>query len=215
MRITGAEILAHPQSQLKTVFPISVDADRVGTDRSHYIKTERLVLRRLRPHDVGDVTALVSDWDVAKQAGSIPFPYTTADAVDWIAYADAAWERGSEYIFAIERGTDMRLIGAMGMRLKRGWQGPKGHIGYWIGKPYWAHGYASEALGAFKSFCLNQVGMLHLVGTVFADNERSVRVLEKNGFYRQRLQWRTYPDRGGKRKVWVLQWSPGSVDAMS
>jgi len=51
-------------------------------------------------------------------------------------------------------------------------------VGYWIGKPYWGKGIATEALSAF----LGQVKPRPLYARVAKHNIASIRVLEKCGF---------------------------------
>jgi 2-phosphosulfolactate phosphatase len=57
-------------------------------------------------------------------------------------------------------------------------QGGMRQIGYWIGKPFWGKGIATQALSAF----LDQVSERPLNAFVAKNNNRSIRVLEKCGF---------------------------------
>jgi RimJ/RimL family protein N-acetyltransferase len=59
------------------------------------------------------------------------------------------------------------------------WSGEDGRmVGYWIGRPFWGRGIASEALGLF----LLEEAARPLLATVAAHNAASQRVLEKAGF---------------------------------
>ena len=72
--------------------------------------------------------------------GTIPHPYSEEMAVDWIE----SLQEGEEGVaFAVDLGGD--LIGCVGYRATE-----KDHaeMGYWIGKPYWGMGYATEAARA-------------------------------------------------------------------
>lgn len=51
-------------------------------------------------------------------------------------------------------------------------------IGYWIGKPYWGQGIATEAVALF----LERITLRPLYAQVAKDNLGSIRVLEKCGF---------------------------------
>lgn len=53
-------------------------------------------------------------------------------------------------------------------------------IGYWLGKPFWGQGIATEAVQQF----LTQVEERPLYARVAQDNIASIRVLEKCGFKR-------------------------------
>jgi RimJ/RimL family protein N-acetyltransferase len=51
-------------------------------------------------------------------------------------------------------------------------------VGYWLGREYWGHGFATQALAAF----LPQIEQRPLYGYVAKHNRASIRVLEKCGF---------------------------------
>ena len=54
-------------------------------------------------------------------------------------------------------------------------------MGYWIGRPYWGRGYATEACTALVDIA-RALGLGSLEGSHFVDNPASARVLEKLGF---------------------------------
>jgi RimJ/RimL family protein N-acetyltransferase len=81
---------------------------------------------------------------------------------------------GEEHVFAIEaRGQG--LIGVIGAHKKKG----AFEIGYWLGRPFWGRGLASEAVCAFTQEA-RSLGPLEAAH--FVDNPASGRVLEKAGF---------------------------------
>ncbi len=96
------------------------------------IKTTRLTLRPYRAADAARVTELIGDIDVSRWLTRVPHPYTKDDAL-------AFFERlGSESnTFAVV--LDDEVIGGIGI---------EDELGYWLGKPYWRNGYASEAARA-------------------------------------------------------------------
>ena len=57
-------------------------------------------------------------------------------------------------------------------------------IGYWIGKPWWGNGYATEAAGTLMKHCFGEVGFRRLTCGHFIDNPASARVIAKLGFRR-------------------------------
>jgi RimJ/RimL family protein N-acetyltransferase len=59
-------------------------------------------------------------------------------------------------------------------------------LGYWIGRPYWGKGLATEAVAALTDFAFGKfAGAGRIGGGVFVDNPASRVVLEKLGFERR------------------------------
>lgn len=142
------------------------------------IETERLRLRPVRMSDARCVAKLAGDPAVARMVSSIPTPYLDCAAEGWIMTLNARKPLGEDFVFAIEH-EDAGLIGTIGAH-KGGHAKAAGfEVGYWIGRPYWGQGYATEALRGF----LSQARALGpLEAGHFVDNPASGRVLEKGGF---------------------------------
>ena len=103
--------------------------------------------------DAGRISLLAGDIDVASMTGTIPHPYSEQMAAEWIGSA-LAGEEG--VVFAIVRSG--ALIGCTGYRA---FGEDHAELGYWIGKPYWGMGYATEAVRALISACVRD-GRLRL-----------------------------------------------------
>ena len=58
----------------------------------------------------------------------------------------------------------------------------EGTLAFYIAKPYWNNGYATEAGRAFIEFGFKELGLRRIVAHVQAGNEASVHVLQKLGF---------------------------------
>jgi RimJ/RimL family protein N-acetyltransferase len=71
-------------------------------------------------------------------------------------------------------------------------------LGYWIGKPYWGLGYASEAVRALIIHAFERDGFDYLTVGHFTDNPASARVIAKFGFVPQGRQVRDCAARGTK-----------------
>jgi len=154
------------------------------------IRTRRLVLRPPALADAARVSLLAGDYDVASMTGTIPHPYSEEMAAAWLA--DAV--KGEEgVVFVIERET--RLIGCAGYRA---FDADHGELGYWIGKPYWWQGYATEAVRALIAHAFDANGFVYLKAGHFTDNPGSERVLRKLGFVAQGEELRECAARGVK-----------------
>ena len=149
--------------------------DRVeGTnERDCAMRSQRLSYRPLQGADAGRIAALAGEWDIARMTSRIPHPYTLIDADLWIASIG-----NDEFVRGLEH--EGRLIGAVGYI-----EGEDGHaeIGYWIGKPWWGHGFATEAAQAMVQHCFGRAGFRRLTCGHFIDNPASARVIAKLGFH--------------------------------
>jgi ribosomal-protein-alanine N-acetyltransferase len=136
------------------------------------MKTPRLNLRSLSPNDAARIALLGGDWDVARMTGRIPYPYSEQAALHWVT--DLA---EGEVVFGIEQGG--YLIGICGFS-------PLGdgsaELGYWIGKPYWGQGFATEAAQALMTYGFTKAGVKRFTCCHFTDNPGSARVAAKLGF---------------------------------
>jgi [ribosomal protein S5]-alanine N-acetyltransferase len=137
------------------------------------IATDRLELRLPELSDAARIALLAGDYEVASMTGTIPHPYSEQLAAEWIASA-LAGEEG--VVFAILNSG--ALVGCTGYR---GF-GERAEIGYWIGKPYWGRGYASEAVKALIAHAFESDDFAYLTAGHFVDNPASERVIRKLGF---------------------------------
>jgi len=140
------------------------------------IRTQRLLLRPLRPSDAGPVGLHVSDARVARMTAAIPHPYPPGAAAAFIE-GTLKGRRGEE-VWAIDATPEdgEELIGIIGFR-----PGDR-ELGYWIGAPYWSSGYATEAVVAVVGHLFAVRGIDRVVAGVFVDNTASATVLAKAGF---------------------------------
>jgi RimJ/RimL family protein N-acetyltransferase len=140
------------------------------------IETERLTLRPVERGDCTRVAQFLADTDVARMTASAPSPYPPVAAEGWLMLMRARAPLGEDFVFAIElEGEGDGLIGVMSAHKRAA----RRIVGYWLGKPYWGRGYASEALLAFVD-AAEVMGVLE--ADHFVDNPASGRVLEKAGF---------------------------------
>ncbi len=141
------------------------------------IETRRLTLRSPVPADVERVAAFCVDHDVARMTTRMPSPYTRGHAEDFVARCGAQ-DRSRDNTFAIELAEE-GLIGVVGM-----FTTAEGEVelGYWIGRPYWGRGYATEATRGALDWARERWKKRYVMAGHFADNDASGRVLVKAGF---------------------------------
>ena len=75
-------------------------------------------------------------------------------------------------------------------------------LGYWVGREYWGRGVATQAL----ALLVDEVSIRPLYAHVVVHNAGSIRVLEKCGFQRDRVQeaQAPAPDDGIEELIYVL-----------
>ncbi len=54
-----------------------------------YVKTDRLTLKPLQDRDKSRSVALIGEFDVAKNLSRVPYPYSLADADDWLSVVES------------------------------------------------------------------------------------------------------------------------------
>jgi RimJ/RimL family protein N-acetyltransferase len=153
------------------------------------IITERLRLRSLQLDDAEAIFRLFNNWSVVRFLSSPPWPYTREDAEGFVndvvkRTADDVM-RGAELPLAIT--LNGVLIGSIGPRLRDASHlqaGPGPNIGFWLGQPFWGHGYMTEAArGLVRQVFASWTGDAVYCGAT-AENIASLRVQEKLGFVR-------------------------------
>lgn len=58
----------------------------------------------------------------------------------------------------------------------------RGEIGYWLGVPYWNHGYMTEAARAVVRYGFDVMDLHRVEAMILPRNIASIRVAEKAGF---------------------------------
>lgn len=122
----------------------------------------------------------------------IPHPYPDDGALrfveDLVLPGRAA---GTHYPFVIV--ADGEVVGHISVKNVDRERGDA-EVGYWVGRPFWGHGYASEALRLVTAFAFGELGLRRVYAHVLASNPASAWVLEKVGFAPVDLPDEALPD---------------------
>jgi len=142
------------------------------------LRTARLALRPFELTDAAAVQRLAGEREIADTTLTVPHPYLDGMAEAWIATHRELWEKQDHAIFAVTPPSD-GVVGAIGLHLHLAHR--RAELGYWIGRPFWNRGYATEAARAlitfgFETLQLNRVHASHLTR-----NPASGRVMTKAG----------------------------------
>ena len=141
-----------------------------------FARTPRLLLRPGFPEDAPALAIEIADETIVKNLASAPWPFRMRDAEAFLAKPR---DPVVPSMLIFERPEQApRLVGSCGLGRR-----PSGavELGYWIARPYWGRGIATEACTALIDIA-RAVGLPSLEGSHFIDNPASGRVLEKLGF---------------------------------
>ena len=141
-----------------------------------FARTPRLLLRPGFPEDARALATAIGDEMIVRNLATAPWPYRLRDAEAFLAQPR---DPVLPSLLIFER-TDAapRLVGSCGLGRR-----PSGavELGYWIARPYWGRGFATEACTALVDIA-RALRLAQLEGSHFVDNPASGRVLEKLGF---------------------------------
>jgi RimJ/RimL family protein N-acetyltransferase len=141
-----------------------------------FARTPRLLLRPGWMEDAPALTAAVADEAIVRNLARAPWPYREEDARSFLAsWADAQMPR---FLMMQRTAAEPRLIGCIGIDPA---EDGAPELGYWIARPYWGLGYATEA-GRHMIELARTLGLPTLRSAHYADNPASGAVLRKLGF---------------------------------
>ncbi|MEM7721388.1 MAG: GNAT family N-acetyltransferase [Pseudomonadota bacterium] len=130
------------------------------------IRTGRLTLKPPVLEDAAAIVVAMSDFDVVRWLTRPPWPYTRADAEEFLSK-----NLNNGQVFMVHDSSG--LVGCVGC---------SGEFGYWIAKPAWGRGYVTEAARAVLHHNFVNLGGDDLLSGHLSGNARSARVLDKLGF---------------------------------
>lgn len=148
------------------------------------IQTERLLLRQWRDEDFEPFAALNADPVVME---FFPSVISRADSDAAAAGNRAHIEEHGWGLWAVEVTDTGDFIGFTGL-----WSVPPAEfafapaveVGWRLARPYWGHGFATEAARAAVYFGFGELALPEIVSMTSVDNHRSRRVMEKLGMTR-------------------------------
>ena len=106
---------------------------------------------------------------------------TVEEAAETVAFLMDVYTQGGGplvYPVLLKDGTNIGYVQAVPLD-EDGWE-----VGYHIGAQYTRKGYATEAVQAFLPVILPQLGLRQIAGVCLAENQASVKVMERCGFTR-------------------------------
>lgn len=141
-----------------------------------FARTQRLVLRPGWTEDAEALAAAMGDDAVRRNLLRVPHPYGVNEARDFLRQPHDPLL--PNFLAFARTGGAPRLVGGCG--LARDEQG-RPELGYWIARPFWGLGFATEAANAVMAIA-RSTGIGTVRASTFVDNRASANVLRKVGF---------------------------------
>lgn len=140
-----------------------------------FIRSERLFLRPGWPEDWSDLATRLADPTIVRNLASAPWPYLSNGRKGFLTSEKDP--RSPRFVVTLPNSGGSETIGCTGFA-----PGDAGiELGYWIARPFWGRGYATEAARAALSLA-RTLGHRQVVASQFADDPASAKVLAKLGF---------------------------------
>ncbi len=162
-------------------------------DFSHFpvLRTERLILREIVPSDAPALLKICGDLRVTRLNSGKPMELLE-EARDLIDQCQQAFVDHRRLDWGIVlKDHPVELIGRCGYNY---WlrQHRRASIGYDLAFACWGNGFMTEAVRAMIAFGFDHLNLHRIEADTDAENQRSMRVLEKLGFKREGLQHEQY-----------------------
>lgn len=149
-----------------------------------FLETEQL---RFRSHELGDEADFVRmhmDPEVRRYVGGQGWPLEKAQHRFRKEYLGQPTKIYGLWA-TILKGEE-KYIGSCGLRTGR--NAREAYLGYYLARPYWRRGLATEASRAFLDLAFNRLGLRRVLADVEEGNAASEHILKKFGFKYARRQ---------------------------
>jgi len=143
-----------------------------------FLETDRLLFRSHEPQDEDDFVKMHTDPEVRRYVGGSAWPLEKAlrrFRNEYLGRPDETYG-----LWATILKDEAKYIGACG--LSRAGNAELAGLGYYIARPYWGRGLASEASQAFIDAAFNRLRLPRIMADVEKGNAASERILQKFGF---------------------------------
>ena len=155
------------------------------TTSFHILTTNKLVLRKLTSDDAEAIYRIRSDEKIAEFLDR-PICKSMDEAKEFIQKVCEGYEKNEICYWAITEKGNNELIGTICL-----WKilkdKMKAEIGFELIPAYQGKGIMKEAIPKVIDFAFNELKLKTIEGEVAKENQRSIRVMEKNGFKISRL----------------------------
>ena len=142
------------------------------------LRTARLLLRRWRDEDTAPFLEMSADSGVME--------YLPPADEAWAARARAHWDEHGFGQWVVELPGKASFLGVVGLETVsyEAHFTPAVEVAWRLVRPYWGHGYATEAARAALDYGFDKLALNEIVALTVPANQRSRRVMERLGMTR-------------------------------
>ncbi|MFS8086663.1 MAG: GNAT family N-acetyltransferase [Acidobacteriota bacterium] len=149
------------------------------------LETNRLRLRQLSVDDADFILKLLNEPSFIQNIGDRQVR-TNEDAQVYVLNGPvASYEKHGFGLWLVETKESGAQIGICGLLKREVLE--DADIGYALLPEFWSKGYALESASAVLSYARDQLGLKRVLAVVNANNQSSIRLLEKVGFKFERM----------------------------
>lgn len=154
---------------------------------THYDASDGIVrIRPIRATDLDTVLAAIKE-SMAELSVWMAWAnpdYDVAETKEFVDRAEASWNEGTSYSFAILDFETGRFCGTVGLnRIDREYE--MCNLGYWVRTSETGRGFAARAARMTARFGLRELGLQRIEIVAAVGNKASQRVAEKAGAHRE------------------------------
>ena len=175
------------------------------------ISDSRITLRPLKPDDTDEFhAAIIESLPDLTMWLSYQENHTIRDTENELNQCKDKWEADESYSFAITDSFDSKIIGFCTLnRIDN--QNRLANLGYWVRSSYTGKGIAPAATVLLAKWALNTCGFRRIELSIAQQNERSLRVAEKAGAYREGVLRNRFTTDNESRDVVIFSFIPGDI----
>ncbi|MGC1620112.1 MAG: GNAT family N-acetyltransferase [Candidatus Acidiferrum sp.] len=143
-----------------------------------FLETDRLLFRSHEPQDEDEFVKMHMDSEVRRYVGGRAWP--EEEAIHRFRNSYLGRPEKTYGLWATILKEEQRYIGACGLAAPAGKSAPS--LGYYIARPYWGRGLASEASRGFLELGFGTLRLPRILADLEKGHAASEHILEKLGF---------------------------------
>jgi RimJ/RimL family protein N-acetyltransferase len=143
------------------------------------LSSTKLILRPFQTEDAIRLHSIYQVEDVLKY-----FPGSSSPSLEkvesFVSHQHTHWQEHGYGNWAILPADSMDIIGWAGLQYLP--ELDETEVGFLLAKPFWGHGFATEAAHLSIQFGFGKIGLDHIIALVHPENNASLAVVRKCGF---------------------------------